>query len=119
LRALGLRALQDNLKQVYELGRELYERLSVMGGHLNTLGKSLDRSVKAYNDTVGSMEGRVMVTARKFQALKVVESHLLELKAAEQATRPLGSPELVESAKAASAVRALPATPGSEDAAAG
>ncbi|MDA0639309.1 DNA recombination protein RmuC [Nonomuraea ferruginea] len=80
-------ALQDNLKQVYELGRELYDRLSVMGGHLNALGKSLDRSVKSYNDTIGSMEGRVMVTARKFRTLKVVESKLLELKGA---SRPRG-----------------------------
>ncbi|MFG1947711.1 DNA recombination protein RmuC [Nonomuraea sp. NPDC048826] len=112
-------ALQDNLKQVYELGRELYDRLSVMGGHLNALGKSLDRSVKSYNDTIGSMEGRVMVTARKFQALKVVEGDLAELKGAEQATRPLGTPELVASANAESAVRALPPTPDSEDAVAG
>ncbi|MEV4399979.1 DNA recombination protein RmuC [Nonomuraea sp. NPDC049607] len=112
-------ALQDNLKQVYELGRELYERLSVMGGHLNTLGKSLDRSVKAYNDTVGSMEGRVMVTARKFHTLKVVESQLVELKAAEQATRPLGSPELVESANATAGIRAIPPAPGTENGIAG
>ncbi|MDR8409160.1 DNA recombination protein RmuC [Nonomuraea sp. 3-1Str] len=112
-------ALQDNLKQVYELGRELYERLSVMGGHLNTLGKSLDRSVKAYNDTVGSMEGRVMVTARKFHTLKVVESQLVELKAAEQAARPLGSPELVESANATAGIRAIPPAPGVENGIAG
>ncbi|NBE94102.1 DNA recombination protein RmuC [Nonomuraea sp. KC401] len=112
-------ALQDNLKQVYELGRELYERLSVMGGHLNTLGKSLDRSVKAYNDTVGSMEGRVMVTARKFHTLRVVENQLVELKAAEQGTRPLGSPELVESANAAAGVRAISPTPGTENGIAG
>ncbi|MET8985012.1 DNA recombination protein RmuC [Nonomuraea wenchangensis] len=112
-------ALQDNLKQVYELGRELYDRLSVMGGHLNTLGRSLDRSVKAYNDTVGSMEGRVMVTARKFHTLKVVESQLVELKAAEQSTRPLGSPELVESASATAGVRAIPPAPGTENGLAG
>ncbi|MEV0624580.1 DNA recombination protein RmuC [Nonomuraea wenchangensis] len=112
-------ALQDNLKQVYELGRELYDRLSVMGGHLNTLGRSLDRSVKAYNDTVGSMEGRVMVTARKFHTLKVVESQLVELKAAEQSTRPLGSPELVESASAMAGVRAIPPAPATENGLAG
>ncbi|GAA1715104.1 hypothetical protein GCM10009734_17960 [Nonomuraea bangladeshensis] len=112
-------ALQDNLKQVYELGRELYERLSVMGSHLNALGRSLDRSVKAYNDTVGSMEGRVMVTARKFHTLKVVESQLVELKAAEQSTRPLGSPELVESASATTGVRAIPPAPGTENGLAG
>ncbi|MET8861764.1 DNA recombination protein RmuC [Nonomuraea sp. NPDC004580] len=112
-------ALQDNLKQVYELGRELYERLSTMGDHLNGLGKSLDRSVKAYNDTVGSMERRVMVTARKFHTLKVVEGRLVELKAVEQSTRPLGTPELGESASAVAGVRAIPPAPGAEDGLAG
>ncbi|WP_432923531.1 DNA recombination protein RmuC [Microbispora sp. CA-135349] len=101
--------LQDNMKQVYELGRELYERLAVMGGHLEKLGKALDRSVKAYNETVGSIEGRVMVTARKFHTLKLVETQLLELHAVEQTTRHLGSPELTESAAAERSVRALPA----------
>ncbi|GAA3132659.1 DNA recombination protein RmuC [Nonomuraea salmonea] len=108
-------ALQDNLKQVYELGRELYERLSTMGDHLNGLGKSLDRSVKAYNDTVGSMERRVMVTARKFHTLKVVEGRLVELKAVEQSTRPLGTPELGESAGAVAGVRAIPPAPDAAD----
>ncbi|MER7133416.1 DNA recombination protein RmuC [Streptosporangium saharense] len=102
-------ALQDNIKQVYELGRELYERLSVMGGHLDKLGRALDRSVKAYNETVGSIEGRVMVTARKLHTLKLVETQLLELHAVEQTTRHLGSPELTESAAAERSVRALPA----------
>ncbi|MEU8279238.1 DNA recombination protein RmuC [Microbispora bryophytorum] len=101
--------LQDNMKQVYELGRELYERLSVMGGHLDKLGKALDRSVKAYNETVGSIEGRVMVTARKLHTLKLVETQLRELHAVEQTTRPLGNPELLESAVAERSVRALPA----------
>ncbi|MEV4562868.1 DNA recombination protein RmuC [Nonomuraea sp. NPDC049419] len=112
-------ALQDNLKQVYELGRELYERLSTMGDHLNSLGRSLDRSVKAYNDTVGSMERRVMVTARKFHTLKVVEGRLVELKAVEQSTRPLGTPELGESAGAVADVRAIPPAPDAADGLAG
>ncbi|MFG1958575.1 DNA recombination protein RmuC [Nonomuraea sp. NPDC049028] len=109
-------ALQDNLRQIYDLGRELYERLSLMGGHLNKLGGALDRSVKAYNETVGSMESRVFVTARKFHALKVVEGQLIELHAAEQSARPLGSPELVASAMAERAVRALPAAQEDDDA---
>lgn len=109
-------ALQDNLKQVYELGRELYDRLSVMGGHFNKLGGALDRSVKAYNETVGSLEGRVLVTARKFHTLKVVESQLVELHAAENSTRPLGSPELVESAMAERVVKALPTSIPSDEA---
>lgn len=107
--------LQDNMKQVYELGRELYKRLSVMGGHLDKLGNALDRSVKAYNETVGSMEGRVLVTARKFHTLKLVETQLLELHAVEQTTRHLGSPELTESAAAERSVRALPAPTADDD----
>ncbi|WP_433500558.1 DNA recombination protein RmuC [Sphaerimonospora sp. CA-214678] len=107
-------ALRDNLKRVYELGRELYERLSAMGGHLDKLGRALDQSVKAYNKTVGSMEGRVMVTARKFHTLKLVEDQLRELHAVEQTTRHLGSPELTESAAADLSVRALPAPAGDD-----
>ncbi|MFC5820041.1 hypothetical protein [Nonomuraea harbinensis] len=57
--------------------------------------------------------------ARKFQTLKVVENHLLELKGTERATRTLASQELMESANAEPAVRALPSTPDGEDAVAG
>jgi DNA recombination protein RmuC len=106
-------ALQDNLQQVYDLGRELYERLGHLGGHLNTLGTSLDRSVSAYNKAIGSLESRVLVTARKFQTLKIVEGPLASLKPAEQAVRPLGSPELMAAADEDRMVRALP-TSGAE-----
>ena len=49
-----------------ELGRELYERLATMVDHFATLGKRLDGAVQAYNQTVGSLERRVLVSARKF-----------------------------------------------------
>ena len=49
-----------------DLGRELYERLATMAEHFVTLGKRLDGSVQAYNQTVGSFERRVLVSARKF-----------------------------------------------------
>lgn len=102
-------ALQDNLQQVYELGRELYERLSTLGGHLSMLGTNLDRSVNAYNKAIGSLESRVFVTARRLQTLKVVGNELEPPKPAEHAVRPLGSAELVASAEAERIVRALPA----------
>jgi DNA recombination protein RmuC len=101
-------ALQDNLKQVYELGRELYTRLARMGGHLDKLGAALDRSVKAYNDTIGSIEGRVLVTARKFNDLKVVEEPMLPLKPATESRRRLSRPELLESAAADQTIRLIP-----------
>lgn len=64
--------LAVNADQVHNLGRELYERLCVMTGHVERLGKALGAAVGAYNDTVGSMERRVLSKARQFQALGVV-----------------------------------------------
>lgn len=58
--------IADSARAVSELGRELYERLATMTDHLVTLGKRLDGSVQAYNQTVGSFERRVLVSARKF-----------------------------------------------------
>jgi DNA recombination protein RmuC len=51
---------------VNELGRELYERLVVMTEHFARLGSRLDGAVQAYNQTVGSLERRVLVSARRF-----------------------------------------------------
>lgn len=101
-------ALQDNMRQVYELGVELYDRLGTMGGHLSALGAGLDRSVNSYNKAIGSLEGRVLVTARKFQTLKITESELKPIRPAEQAVRSLSSAELVASAEEERLVRALP-----------
>jgi DNA recombination protein RmuC len=58
--------IAESARTVGELGRELYERLGTMTEHLVTLGKRLDGSVQAYNQTVGSFERRVLVSARKF-----------------------------------------------------
>ena len=52
-----------------ELGRTLFERLGTVAGHLDALGSSLTRSVSAYNRAVASMESRLLVTARSFEAL--------------------------------------------------
>jgi len=64
-------ALADNARQVSQLGAQLYERLSKLGEHWNSVGKNLGQAVKAYNDATGSLESRVLVTARKFEELQV------------------------------------------------
>jgi DNA recombination protein RmuC len=66
-------ALAANAAEVHKLGRELYQRLSTMGGHIDKLGRSLNTAVGDYNKTVSSIEGRVLVTARKMVDLKVVD----------------------------------------------
>ena len=52
--------LAESAHEISELGRELYKRLATMGAHVGRLGKSLDGSVKAYNETVGSLERHVL-----------------------------------------------------------
>ncbi|HKX28020.1 MAG TPA: DNA recombination protein RmuC [Blastocatellia bacterium] len=65
-------SMAENAKQISALGRELYERLAKMTDHLSRLGKSLGNTVDAYNSTIGSLERRVLVTARKFKDLDAV-----------------------------------------------
>jgi DNA recombination protein RmuC len=69
-------ALTRNALAVHTLGRELYTRLSTMGGHLARLGSSLGGAVTAYNRAVGSLESRVLVSARKFADLGVSSEEL-------------------------------------------
>ena len=64
--------LAENAREVQHLGAEMYERLRTMSSHLQRLQRSLTASVTAYNDAVGSLESRVLVSARRFPALGVV-----------------------------------------------
>ncbi|GAA0942072.1 DNA recombination protein RmuC [Nonomuraea longicatena] len=89
-------ALSENARAVFELGKELYERLSSMGRNVDSLGRSLTRAVEAYNKTVGSLESRVMVTARKLHDLGVVDGELESPEMLDGLPRPLASPELLE-----------------------
>ncbi len=63
-------ALATSAKEITTLGQELYGRLSKMGHHFDRVGRGLASSVRAYNEAVGSMETRVMTTARKFRDLQ-------------------------------------------------
>jgi DNA recombination protein RmuC len=100
-------ALADNAREVVELGRELYKRLATMGGKVEGLGKALNRAVGAYNDTVSSLEARVLPQARRFRDLQVSDTPLPELAAIGEDTRLLTAPELVESAAASRPVAML------------
>ncbi|WP_051752056.1 DNA recombination protein RmuC [Streptosporangium amethystogenes] len=88
-------ALSENARAIFEVGRELYERLSSMGRNVDALGRSLNRAVESYNRTVGSLETRVLVSARKLNDLGLVETDLDRPQAVEDLPRALTSPELL------------------------
>jgi DNA recombination protein RmuC len=88
-------ALSDNARAVFDLGRELYERLTGLGGHVETVGKSLASAVSAYNRAVGALESRVLVTARKLNQLGVTDAELAAPPPADLPLRSLSAPELV------------------------
>lgn len=91
-------ALAANAQKVFDLGRELHGRLAVMGRHLSRLGGQLESSVKAYNDTVASVESRVLVTARRFTELKVTNEELAAPIQLSTVPKQVQAPELVASA---------------------
>ena len=88
-------ALSENARAVFDLGRELYDRITGMGKHMDGLGKALTNAVSSYNKTVGSLEGRVLVSARKLHQLGVVEAELSPPTPVEETVRALSAPDLI------------------------
>ncbi len=88
-------ALTEQAARIAGLGKEIYERLSDFGGHFDNLRKGLERAVKSYNSAVGSLESRVLPTARKFPELAVASQKELEaLAAINESPRSLQANEL-------------------------
>ncbi len=89
-------ALADKARDIHTLGRELYDRIGVMGGHLDKLGRALTGAVTSYNKAVGSLETRVLVSARKFVEMEVSAEELSSPAPVTEAARPLTAAELLE-----------------------
>lgn len=90
--------LTENAKELYDLSRELYERLGTMGTHITRLGSSLKSSVEKYNSFVGTLESRVLPTARRINAFEGAGNDSdLATRAVEATPRLLSAPELIDS----------------------
>ncbi|MFP5347079.1 MAG: DNA recombination protein RmuC [Actinomycetes bacterium] len=89
-------ALTGSARELFDVGRELYGRLAGLGTHLDRLGRSLQRSVEDYNGLVGTVERRVLVSARRMQDLGVADGKLVEQEPLTSSVRPLSAPELLD-----------------------
>jgi DNA recombination protein RmuC len=85
-----------NAQEISDLGRQLYDRIRVMAEHFEEVARGLTRSVDAYNKAVGSLESRVLVTARRLKEKGIpAPEELPELEVIDHTARALGAPELV------------------------
>ncbi len=75
--AVGWReeSMAENAKQISDLGRELYERLSVFTEHFGNIETTLGRTVDAFNKAVSSFQSRVFVTAKKFKEINIIDQN--------------------------------------------
>ena len=79
-----------NAQEISDLGRQLYERISILVQHFDNVGKGLEKAIGSYNKAVGSMESRVLPTVRKFRELGVTGAEEIPvLDQVDQVPRPL------------------------------
>ncbi len=102
-------AITKNMLKISELGKQLYDRLRTLADHFEDMRRGLERAVEGYNKAVGSMETRVLVSARKFRELgTIAQGEIVELSPIDSSPRALAmpieeteaSPELVSTAQA-------------------
>jgi DNA recombination protein RmuC len=91
-------AMEENARKISDLGKNLYEAVRTLGARFDTLGTRLKSSLEAYNDAVGSLEGNVLVKARKFKELQAANGgeEIRPLEPIDRVPRMLQAPELVD-----------------------
>jgi DNA recombination protein RmuC len=89
-------AMEENARKISDLGRSLYESIRSLATHFDTLGARLKSSLDAYNQAVGSLEGNVLVKARKFKELQAANGgeEIKTLEPVDRVPRMLQAPEL-------------------------
>jgi DNA recombination protein RmuC len=97
LRTVAYAWTQDTLaaeaRTIVELGRELYERIGVFTESLDSVGRSLGASVAAYNRAVGSLDARLLVTARRLRELGLDDGPPPSARSLDTAARAISQPQ--------------------------
>lgn len=87
--------IADSARQISELGRELYSRLGTFTEHVSKVGRGLESAIRSYNEAVGSLETRVLPSARKFKEHGIAPAaELAELEVVDRSIRPVTAAEL-------------------------
>jgi len=96
--------IAESARAVSDLGRELYTRLATLTEHFAKVGRGLDTAVRSYNETVGSLETRVLPSARKFKEHGISPAgELAPLNVVDRSVRPVSAAELSPELPAADA----------------
>lgn len=89
--------VSDEARTLFALGTELYDRVGVLAGHANDLRRAIEKTVDSYNRFAGSLESRVLVTARKFPGIDETKLDAVSAPAALEATpRRWTAPEMID-----------------------
>lgn len=91
-------ALEENARHICDTGRQLYDAVRVLGSHFDALGTRLKSTLDAYNQAVGSLEGNVLIKARKFKELQAANGgeEIKVLDPIDRVPRMLQAPELTD-----------------------
>jgi DNA recombination protein RmuC len=88
-------SIADNAREIHQVATELYDRLATAGRHLDKVGRALATAVGSYNSYVGSLETRVLVSARRLRDLEVGSGPPRTGSPLTEGPRPLSAPELL------------------------
>jgi DNA recombination protein RmuC len=91
-------AMEENARKISELGKNLYEAVRTLGARFDTLGARLKSSLEAYNEAVGSLEGNVLVKARRFKELQAANGgeEIKALEPIDRVPRMLQAPDFTD-----------------------